>query len=81
MVSGCALLALVALVLMDWTGYVQTWFGALARAASGAALGWAISRYGLRLHLSELPDAQRPVAAISQALLISGCAIAVAVGV
>lgn len=80
-VGLCAALALVAWVALDWAGYVQTWVGSLARAASGGALGWAVSRYVVGLDLSTIAEDRRPVAALSQAILIAAGAIAVAVGV
>jgi hypothetical protein len=74
--AGCA-----AWLLMDWSGYVQGWVGSTFRAASGGAIGWAVSRYVVRLDLSAIPTEQRPLAGLSQALLIAGFAVAVAVGV
>lgn len=80
-VGLCAALAIIAWVALDWAGYVQTWVGSLARAASGGALGWAVSRYVVGLDLSTIAEDRRPVAALSQAILIAAGAIAVAVGV
>ena len=70
-----------AWLLLEWSGYVQGWVGALFRAASGGALGWLVSRWVLGLDLSEIPAERRPVSALSQALLIGCFAVAVAVGV
>lgn len=73
--------ALYAWFHMDWTGYVQSWGGAMFRATSGAILGWVICRFVLRLHISELPTPEeRAVAGIAQALLIGLLAIAVGTG-
>lgn len=80
-VIACAVLAITAWTALDWSGYVQTWIGSLARAASGGALGWAVSRYVVGLDLSTIAEDRRPVAALSQAILIAAGAIAVAVGV
>lgn len=77
----CAVAAVFGWWVLDWHGYIQTWGGAIFRAASGGALGWAVSRYVLGLNLSEIPVMQRPIAGVSQALLVTGGAIAVAVGV
>lgn len=79
--AACALSAAGAWLLLEWSGYVQGWIGSIFRAASGGALGWAVSRFAVGLDLSELPAAQRPLAGLSQALLVAGFAIAVAVGV
>jgi hypothetical protein len=48
----CASSAAVAWLLMDWSGYVQSWVGAVARTASGMALTWAMARYALKIDLS-----------------------------
>lgn len=66
---------------MGWTSYVQSWIGSIFRAASGGTLGWFASRYVIGLDVSAVPEPDRPIAALSQALLIAGAAIAVAVGV
>lgn len=79
--AACFLAGLAAWLLMDWSGYVQGWVGSTFRAASGGVIGWAVSRYVVRLDLSSLPQEQRPLAGLSQALLIAGFAVAVAVGV
>lgn len=78
---ACAVAGAAAWLLMDWSGYVQGWVGSTFRAASGGAIGWAVSRYVVRLDLSAIPAEQRPLAGLSQALLIAGFAVAVAVGV
>lgn len=61
--------------------YVQTWGGAAFKALSGGALGWFINRCVIGLDISALPQEQHPVAALSQALLISAFALALATGV
>ena len=78
----CALGALFAAFVFGWTGYVQTWIGSVFRAASGAALGYLISRHVLRIDLSEIPaGVERSLAGLSVAVLIGLLAIAVANGV
>jgi hypothetical protein len=77
----CVAAALFGYFQLEWQGYIQTWGGALFRAASGGALGWVVSRYVLGLDLSEIPAMLRPTAAVSQAFLVGAGAIAVAVGV
>ncbi len=77
----CTIGALIAVGGMDWDGYVKTWIGAAFRASSGGAIGWAISRYVVRLDLSAIAAPDRTIAALSQAILMAGFAIAVAVGV
>jgi hypothetical protein len=62
-------------------GYVLSWGGAMFRALGGAALGYAISRFGVGLDLSRIAEERRPNAALSQSILIGSLAIAVALGV
>lgn len=76
--AACLLAAIIALVLLNWEGYVLSWGGSMFKAISGALIGWAISKFVLRLNLSAIPDEARPIAALSQAILIAGIAIAVA---
>lgn len=77
----CVLAASFGWYALEWQGYIQTWGGAMFRAASGGALGWVVSRYVLGLDLSTINPMQRPVAGIAQALLVGCGSIAVAVGV
>lgn len=51
-----ALMALFGAFGLGWTGYVLSWFGGLAKAASGGLLGWAIARYLFGLDISAQPD-------------------------
>lgn len=73
---------LVALVYaaeqMEWLDYAYSWVGSCFKALSGGAIGWAVSRYVCRLDLSQLPEPHRPLAGLSQAVLIAGFANAVA---
>jgi len=70
----------VALVTGDFGGYLLSWMGTAFKALSGGLLGWAVSRFVLQLDVSELSVDQRPVAALSQAILIGGFALALATG-
>ena len=72
----CLGVAIAALVLLGWSGWVLSWLGGLFKMGSGATLMYFLSRYGFRLNLSELPPAQRSYAGISQAILVAGGAIA-----
>lgn len=65
---------------LEWAGWAMAWAGAMFKAASGGALGWAISRHAIGLDLSEVEKTYRARAALSQALLVAGFAIAVALG-
>lgn len=62
-------------------GYAHAWASVMFKGLSGGFVGWLVSRYVLDLDVSSLPHDQRPIAALSQALLIVGFAIAVAVGI
>jgi presenilin-like A22 family membrane protease len=69
-----------AVVSFEFYGYVQSWGGTAFKALSGGLIGWAVSRFVIGLDISELPDDQRPEAALSQSLLIAGFALALATG-
>lgn len=79
LVLACVIGALIAFTAMGWDGWVYNWIGKLFRAASGGALGWAVSRYVVGLDLSAIPADKRPLAGLSQALLIGFGALAAAV--
>jgi len=64
-------------VVMGQEGYALDWGGRMFRALSGGILGLIFSRLVLGLDLSQIAAADRPVAAISQALVIAGFAIGV----
>lgn len=70
----------MTIVFLRWDTWFASWVGAAFKALSGGVLGWGISRYALGCNLSELPAAQRPTAAVSQAILIAAFSIAVALG-
>src|SRR5690606_14225384 len=65
---------------LEWLDYAYGWVGNCFKALSGGAIGWAVSRYVCRLDLSQLPEAHRPLAGLSQAILIAGFANAIAGG-
>lgn len=71
---------LVGLLVFGFEGYVQSWGGTVFKALSGGLIGWAVSRYVVRLDLSEIAADQRPLAALSQAILIGLFALALATG-
>lgn len=79
-----AVLCVIALMAagfgFGWTGYAAAWGGTVFKALSGGALGFLVSRVIQRLDLSELAPEDRPAAGIGQALLVSGFAIALALG-
>lgn len=64
----------------EFYGYVQSWGGTLFKALNGGFIGWFVSRYVIGLDISELPLELRPQAALSQAILIAGFAVALATG-
>ena len=81
------ILGLVVIAAMNYamtgfgfTQYVQSWGGTLFKALNGGVIGWLISRYVIGLDISELPLELRPQAALSQAILIAGFALALATG-
>jgi len=69
-----------AVVSFEFYGYVQSWGGTVFKALSGGLIGWTISRFVIGLDISELAEDQRPVAALSQTILIAGFALALATG-
>ena len=72
----CIFGAIIAASVFGWTEYVQTWFGALFVAASGAALGFVVSRFGAGIHLSKIPEAERWRAGLAQSVYVGALAIA-----
>jgi hypothetical protein len=75
------LFMVLSLVVLNKDNWVETWLGAMFRAASGLALGWAVTRYLDILDLSAIDVEHRPIVAISRAIIMSGCAIATSIGV
>ena len=72
---------LIAAFGMQMLEYSLAAFGTLFKAALGGGLGAAFSKWGCKLDLSKIEPERRPLAAISQALLIGCGMIAGAVGV
>ena len=64
----------------DYGGYLLSWCGTLFKALSGGLIGWLVSRYVVGLDLSAMEPADRPLAGLSQALLIGLYAVALATG-
>ncbi len=62
----------------DWGGYLQAWGGTVFKGLSGCVIGWLISRYVIGLNLSQIEENLRPIAAISQAIIIAAFVIGVA---
>ena len=81
-IVGMVVLAGLSLALIggDMTGYLTSWAGTVFKALSGGLMGWLISRYVVGLDLSSTAAEQRPLAGLSQAILIAGFAIAAATG-
>ena len=73
----CVAAAYWSYVVMGQEGYALDWGGRMFRALSGGIMGLIFSRLVLGLNLSDIVAADRPVAAISQALVIAGFAIGV----
>lgn len=53
---ACVLGAAWALHGLGWDQWVYSWVGSAFKAASGAALGWAIGRYVLQIDISSIRD-------------------------
>lgn len=73
----CVIAAGLSINVWDESGYAFDWGGRLFKALSGGAMGWLVSRYVLALDLSAIDDELRPLAGLSQAILIGCFAIAV----
>lgn len=76
----CILSAVIAYNEMGFADYVKTWFGALAKATSGAALGIFICRFGMKINISEKPVEQQAVAGLGVCLVVAALAHAIATG-
>lgn len=66
---------------LGWDRFAASWAGAAVKATSGAALGWFLSRYAVRLDLSAIDPEARAVAGLAQAVLIGCGMMAVAFGI
>lgn len=75
------LAAIVAWVVLGWSDWTEAWAGVLVKIASGAALGLFWSRYIHGLNLSRVAQEHRPVAALSQNILVGLFALGAAIGV
>lgn len=77
-------LIVVAVLLVGFSasGYLSRWLGSIGQVASGAVLGWVVSRRLIKLNVSEYTEPMhRCLAGMGQALIISAAMIAVAVAV
>jgi len=77
-------LIVVAVLLIGFSasGYLSRWLGSIGQVASGAMLGWVISRRLIRLNVSEYTEPMhRCLAGMGQALIVAAAMIAVAVAV
>ena len=80
-IIGLIVLAAVAYaVTNDWQSYTESWGGTMFKALNGGVVGWLVSRFVIGLDISALPPEQRPMAALSQAILIAAFAVALATG-
>lgn len=82
-VWAIALLVLAVLVVgFAATGYVSRWLGSIGQVATGALIGWIISRRLMKLNVSDYTEPlHRCLAGLGQALVIAAGMIAVAVAV
>jgi hypothetical protein len=76
----CMFMMMLALNRWDMVSYVQSWIGTSFKALSGGFIGWMVSRYVVELKLSEISEEHRPLAALSQAIVIGAFALALATG-
>jgi len=77
-------LIVVAVLLVGFSasGYLSRWLGSIGQVASGAVLGWVISRRLIKLNVSEYTEPMhRCMAGMGQALIVASAMIAVAVAV
>ncbi len=80
LVLPLVLIGLAGALNMDFIGYVQSWIGVVFKFVSGCLVGWAIARFVLRIDLSALAAADRPLPGLAVAVLIAAGGIAVATG-
>lgn len=73
-----AALVLAYVLIPDYRLFVEGVVSKLVKAAIGGYFGYLVSRYVTRLDLSDVVDERRPLAGVSQAILIVGFAVAVA---
>ena len=70
-----------AILTMGYISYVESWGGSMFKTMSGGCLGYAFSRYVMKLDLSKQTAEQRPISALSQAIVIAAGMIGVPYGV
>ena len=76
------LIILVLLVAFSASGYLSRWLGSIGQVATGALIGWVVSRRLIKLNVSEYHEPlHRCMAGLGQALVISAGMIAVGVAV
>jgi len=76
------LVAVVLLIGFAASGYLSRWLGSVGQVATGALIGWVVSRRLMRLNVSEYTEPlHRCLAGMSQALVISAGMIGVGVAV
>lgn len=76
------IVAVVLLVGFAAAGYLSRWLGSIGQVATGALIGWIVSRRLVRLNVSDYTEPlHRCLAGAGQALVISAGMIAVAVAV
>ncbi len=72
----------VLLVVFAASGYLSRWLGSIGQVATGALIGWIVSRRLIKLNVSEYTEPlHRCIAGLGQALVIAAGMIAVAVAV
>ncbi len=72
----------VLLVVFAASGYLSRWLGSVGQVATGALIGWIVSRRLIKLNVSEYTEPlHRCIAGLGQALVIAAGMIAVAVAV
>jgi hypothetical protein len=76
------LVAVVLLVAFAASGYLSRWLGSIGQVATGALIGWVVSRRLMKLNVSEYTEPlHRCLAGLGQALVISAGMIGVGVAV
>lgn len=82
-VWAIALLVVVVLLIgFAASGYLSRWLGSVGQVATGALIGWIISRRLMNLKLGDYTEPlHRCLAGLSQSLVIAAGMIAVAVAV
>lgn len=76
------LVVVVLLIVFAASGYLSRWLGSIGQVATGALIGWVVSRRLMKLNVSEYTEPlHRCLAGMGQALVISAGMIGVAVAV